>query len=361
MAEQQEQNQTEKATPFKLAEARKRGQVAKSLEVNSFLLLLAILGLSYFAGDYYASGILALCRGIMANAHLFVSETPVLLHWFEQALDFTINLFWSLIAIIVLTAILSNFFQTGPVFSFFPLKPDIQRLNPVAGFKRLFSSRLIFESIKTLIKISVFGFVIYLAVRANLPQFLALMDTSSDSYLIFLLQQGQELLYQLLLVLILVVLIDLVYTRWDYAKRMRMSHREIKEEIKRREGDPQIRARMRELRREAAKRAGAVRKVPDADVLITNPTRLAIALKYDRNSMSAPILLAKTSGRLAGRMRDAARLHQVPIVENKKLARALFKRVDIEASVPEDLFPSVARILVWVYMQRQMTHPETVC
>ncbi|MCP4469651.1 MAG: EscU/YscU/HrcU family type III secretion system export apparatus switch protein [Gammaproteobacteria bacterium] len=361
MAEQQqEQNRTERATPFKLEEARKRGQVAKSLEANSFVLLLAILGLSYFAGDYYASGLLAMCSALFANAHLFIAEAPIMLQWFEQTFDFVVNLFWSFVAMVVITAILSNMLQTGPVFSFFPLKPDPQRLSPVAGFKRLFSMRLIYESIKTFIKMSVFGFVIYLVISAALPKLLALVDTDPHSYLLFLLRHGQELLYKLLLVMLLIVLIDLVYTRWDYAKRMRMSYRDIKEELKRREGDPQIRARLRELRRDAAKRAGAVRKVPDADVLITNPARLAIALKYDREAMQAPQLIAKCSGDMAARMRTVAKQHGVPIVENKILARALFRRVDIDGIVPEDLYPTVARILAWIYLLRQPGAPRPV-
>jgi len=339
MAEQQEQNQTEQATPFKLDEARKRGQVAKSMEVNSFMLLSMVLALSYFAGDYYADGILALCHGLLVNAHLFPLEAGPALAWFEQGIGFLTSLFWSFVAVIVITAVLSNLLQTGPVFSFFPLKPDPQRLNPVAGFKRLFSSRLLFESLKTFIKMSVFGFVIYLVISATIPKLLSLMDTSPDSYLLFMSRHGQELLYKMLLVILLIVLIDLVYTRWEYAKRMRMSHREIKEEHKRREGDPQIRARLRELRREAAKRAGALQKLPDADVLITNPTRLAIALKYDRDSMIAPQLIAKSAGEMAAKMRAAAKLHGVPIVENKNLQKPCFTGLVSTATCPKTFTP----------------------
>ncbi len=353
MAEQPEQNRTEKATPFKLEEARKRGQVSKSLEVNSFLLLLAILGLSYFAGAHYAGGLLALCRDVLAGAHQFPAEAPLLLPWVDSILGGIIALFWSFVAVIVGVAILSNMLQTGPIFSFFPLKPDIQRMNPVAGFKRLFSLRLLFETVKTALKIGVFGFVIYLVLMASLPKLLALMDTNPDAYLPFLLRHGQELLYKLLLVLLLIVFLDIAFTRWEYSRRMRMSHREIKEELKRREGDPQIRARLRELRREAARRAGAVRKVPDADVLITNPARLALALRYDSERMVAPRLVAKGAGELAARMREAARRHGVPVVENRELAQALFRRVALDAEVPQDLYPTVARILAWIFLQRQ--------
>ncbi len=352
MAEQQDQNQTEKATPFKLQEARKRGQVAKSIEANSLLLLFAALVISYFAGEHFVDGMLAISRALLANAHLFPLEPALAIFWFEQTFSYLINLFWMFVFVIVITSILANLLQTGPVLSFFPLKPDFQRINPVSGFKRLFSMKLIYESIKTFIKIAVFGFVIYSVVSAALPQLLALLDITPASYPLLLMQFGRGLVYKLLLVLFLIVMIDLVYTRWEFAKKMRMSHRDIKQEHKRREGDPQIKARLRELQREAVKRAGAIQKVPEADVLITNPTRLAIALLYDQKSMLAPQVIAKSAGEMAAKMREVARKNSIPIVENKRLAKALFRRVDIDDKVPEDLFPVVAKILVWVMMQR---------
>lgn len=353
MAEQQqEQDRSEPASPFKLREARKRGQVAKSLEVNSLLILSAGLMVLYIFGEQFITRQLAVGRSVLANAHRFHAEPVAALAWFEKLFYLLINIFWPLLAAIVIVAILANLLQTGPVFSFFPLKPDINRLNPVTGFKRLFSKKLLFESLKTFIKLFVFAVVIYFAVSAVLPALFALIDTSPDAYGAFLLSSARSLMYKLLLVVLIVALIDLAYTKWDYASRMRMSRRELKEEIKRREGDPQVRARRRELQKEAVKRAASLRRVPDADVLITNPTHLAVALKYDQRRKGAPQLIAKGSGELALKMKQVARRRGVVVVENKPLARELFTRVEIEHPVPEDLFPVVAKILAWIYVRR---------
>jgi flagellar biosynthetic protein FlhB len=151
----------------------------------------------------------------------------------------------------------------------------------------------------------------------------------------------------------LVAMLDFMYTRWDYGDKLKMSRREVKEEVKRRDGDPRVRARIRELQRETLKRSKALGKVKDADVLITNPTHLAVAVKYVRGEMKAPQVLAKGAGELAGLMRGIARNHKIPVVENKKLARALFTQVDFDGPVPEKLYPDVARLLVWVYAMRE--------
>jgi flagellar biosynthetic protein FlhB len=351
--EQQEQDRSEQASPYKLREARNRGQVAKSLEVNSLLIMSAGLAMLYFFGENFIEKQLAYGRDVFGNAHRFSADPSVALGWFEASVHFLVDTFWPLLAAVVIVGILANMFQTGPVFSFFPIKPDFTRLNPVAGFKRLFSKKMIFESIKTFIKLAVFAIVIYACIVAVMPAMYALMGTSPDSYAALLLEQVRTLIYQLLLVVLLIAVIDLAYTKWDFSDRMRMSRREVKEEVKRREGDPQIRGRRRELQKEALKRAASVQKVPDADVLITNPTHLAVALKYQREKMGAPQVIAKGAGEVALKMREIARLNGVAVVENKPLARELFKRVEMDRAVPEDLFPVVAKILAWVYVRRE--------
>lgn len=353
MAEQQEQDRSEQATPFKLREARKRGQVSKSLEVNSLLVLSAGLAALYFLGEKMISQQLAFSRSVFNNIHRFPMEPTHLTQWFEMAFFYVINIFWPLLAALMIIGIAANMFQTGPIFSLFPIKPDIKRLDPIAGFKRVFSKKLLFESLKTFIKLFVFGAVLYFAVMAMLPSLFSLISIDPDFYALFLLDSTRSLMSKMLLVLLLIALLDLMYSKWDFANRMRMSRREVKEEVKRREGDPQVRAKRRELQKEAAKRAASTQNVPDADVLITNPTHLAIALKYDRNKMIAPELIAKGAGDLALAMKHIARKHNVMVVENKPLARALFERVELEQAIPEDLFPRVAKILAWVFIARE--------
>lgn len=359
MAEQQqEQDRSEQATPFKLQEARKRGQVAKSLEINSLLILSIVLVILYFSGERLISGQLDISRRLFEDIHRLVITPTELVYWFREIVGALISLYWPFVGALMVVGILANMFQVGPVFSFFPLKPDVNRLNPISGFKRVFSIKLLFESVKTAIKLVVFGAIIYLAIVAIVPVLLGLIDTDPKVYPLFLLENGRALIYKLLLVFVLLALMDLLYTRWDYNKRMRMSRREVKEEFKRREGDPQIRARIRELQKEAVKRAGSLRKVPDADVLITNPVHLAVALKYQRETMAAPQVIAKGAGELAARMRKVARRHGVTIVENKHLARVLFRHASLDAAIPEPQYPLVAKIMAWVLLQQQGVHKQ---
>ena len=354
MAEQQtEQDRTEPATPTKLRDAKRRGQVNKSLEVNSLFILSLGVALSYLLGHRMVLKQLELSRELLSNAHRVVLDPVRSLLLYEQVVDQLISIFWPAIAALVSVAIVMNVAQTGPVFSFFPLKPDMSRINPVNGFKRLFSSRLLFEFVKTLIKLFLFSGILYFTIAALLPSLISLLDYDPDGYLFYLANNVNLIAFKLLVVILLIALLDMLYTRWDFAKKMRMSRREIKEEVKRREGDPQIRAKIRELQREAAKRAGSLRKVPEADVLITNPTHLSIALTYRRDKMNAPWVIAKGAGELASKMREVARLHQVPLVENKTLARKLFNTVDIDQPISEELYPVVAKILVQVFAKRK--------
>lgn len=357
MAEQQEQDRSEPASPFKLKEARNKGQVSKSLEVNSFLVLSVVLAQLYFMGEALISSQLSISRSLLSRSGSVQLDSVNSVGLFEAITDALLSSYWPLLGAITVIGILANMLQTGPVFTFHPLKPDVQRINPAQGFKRLFSMKLLFESVKTVIKLAVFSAVIYLALKALFPILVALVDMDPRNYAGFILDNVRGLLFKLLLVILVIAAIDLVYSRWDYAKKMRMSRRELKDEVKRREGDPQIRAKLRELQREAVKRAASLQRIPEADVLITNPTHLAVALRYQRDVMRSPQLIAKGAGELAAKMRIVARKHAVPIVENKALARTLFKSCEIDAGIPEEVYPLVARILVWVYSLRE-TRPR---
>lgn len=355
MAQSDEQDRSEPATPFKLQEARRRGQVAKSMEINSLLILSGALAVVYLQGDSMIGRALGLSRAILSQAHAidFVVTSPVT--WSAALASRVLEILSPFVITLIVVGVLSNLFQTKPVFSLFPLKPDIQRLNPVAGFKRLFSKRLLYEALKSVAKLVLLSAVLYFALARLLPALIGLLDVHPDGYAAFLLHHSKELAVKLLLVLLPVALLDLLYTRWDYHKRMRMSRREIKEEVRRREGDPHVKARIRELQREAARRSKSLRRVRNADVLVTNPTHLAVALRYERESMSAPQLIAKGAGEMAQRMRVVAVRHGVPIIENRALAKALFRQVDIDQSIPAELFPAVAKVLVWAYAMHKGT------
>ncbi|MEJ1366705.1 MAG: flagellar biosynthesis protein FlhB [Candidatus Sedimenticola sp. (ex Thyasira tokunagai)] len=351
----QEQDKTEKATPYKLREAKKRGQVAKSQEATSFFLLSLALGATYLVSEEAILRLLDICRLLLSQAHKVQFEVSYLIPMGQSILLEVLSIVSLPIVVLMVGGVLSNIIQTGPVFSFFPLKPDVQRINPVAGFKRLFSLKLIFEAVKSVFKIAAFSAVTYFTVYALMPKIMGLLDSAPERSAVFILAGGKELVFKLLLVIFLIALLDFLYTRWDFSKKMRMSKRDQKEEVKRREGDPKIRARIRELQQEAAKRAGSLSKVPEADVLITNPTHFSIAIKYNRDNMIAPEVTAKGAGDLALKMRQIARESDVPIIENKRLARKLFKMCSIQQAVPEKLYSVIAKILIKVYSQKDQS------
>lgn len=349
----QDQDKSEEASPFKLDEAKRRGQVAKSLDFNSFMLLGGMLAVFYAWGRNTIEGGLRLERAVFAQAQSFAYDAPALLPWMAQLLIETGILLSPVFVAAIVLGLMSNLFQTGPIFSFFPLKPDVQRLNPVAGFKRIFSMRLLFEAVKSTLKLALFGAVAYMMIMAALPSILNMVQQDPRGYVWTLFDQIVTLVFKLLLVVMLVALLDLLYTRWDFGKKMRMSKREVKEEVKRREGDPQVRSKIRQLQREAAKRSQSIGNVPDADVLITNPTHLAIALRYERSRMPAPQVIAKGAGELALAMRKMALDHGVTIIEQRPLARQLFKDVEINQLVPEALYEPIAHVYADLYKKKK--------
>jgi flagellar biosynthetic protein FlhB len=192
------------------------------------------------------------------------------------------------------------------------------------------------------------------APRDLVPGLVGLPLASPKIYMSVLLKLAGGLLVKLVLAMLAVALLDLVFTRWEFAKRMRMSKREIKDENKNREGDPRIRARIRELRKDMLKRSRSLAQVPSADVLITNPTHIAVAISYKHGSGMGPQVVAKGAGDLAAAMRKLASRHNIPVVQNRPLARSLYREVDYSGHVPEKYYPQVAKIMVWVFAMRKL-------
>jgi len=351
MAEQ-EQSRTEPATPFKLEEARKRGSVAKSLELNSLFAIGVLLAVMYLWGEKMIRAQLRLGAEVLSQAHLLDLAPGSVARWFPGLLEASFEGLLPLLLPLVVIAVLGSLLQTGPVFTFEPIKPQWERLNPVTGFKRLFSVRLLFELGKSLVKLVLASAAVYFLFRDLMPQFIGLLQSDPRVAIAFILQHGIRIVFYLAIILALIAFIDAMFVRWHFADQMKMSRRELREEVKRREGDPRIRARRRDLQREMLRRARAVRRVPEADVLITNPTHLAVALVYRRTEMSAPRVVAKGAGELAMYMRAIARKHRVPALRDAGLAQALFRGVDLDREVPERLFPQVARVLAWAYSLR---------
>lgn len=352
MAEQ-DFDRTEEATPHKLAEARKKGNVARSIDVSSAALL-AVLALTLYASGWNTLRDTVRLQSQVLH-HMSDGDWGVeqAAHWFGQLLSGGLQLLAPLLLALVVTALAAGFFQAGAVFSFHAVSPDLNRLHPVEGFKRLFSLRTLYEACKSTFKLGVLTAVAYASISSAIPGLTLLTQLDARNYPQALLTLSTSLLVKLVAVLLVFAAIDHVYTRWQFARQMRMSQRDVKDESKQREGDPRIRSRIRQLRREMFKRTQAMRKLPSADVLLVNPTHIAVAITYDHAISGAPKVIAKGAGGLARKMREVAAKHRIPVVENRLLARALYGEVENDNFVPEQFYPQVAKILVWVYAMRE--------
>lgn len=348
----EEADRNEKATPYKLELARKKGSVAKSADFTATAVLVAMVGTLYASGWDDFKEIVRLQLGLIKKIGQIDWSPDAVAALTGTLLMNVLQLLAPLFMAMAIAAIVANLFQTGPVFSMTPLTPDFERISPAAGFKRIFAMRTIYESIKSVIKLALLGAITYFSLLDVISGLLGLPALSPQFYPGILLALSSALLVKLLFAMVVLAVIDRSYVRWEFAKRMRMSRRDIRDESKNREGDPRIRARIRELRQEMTKRSKAIQKLPEADVLITNPTHIAIGLCYQHGAMTAPQVVAKGAGELATKMRQIAAQHHIPIVQNKALARTLFREVDVDGFVPEKWYPQMARIMVWVQTMR---------
>jgi flagellar biosynthetic protein FlhB len=254
---------------------------------------------------------------------------------------------------IAIAALVGNLAQTGPILSAHPIKPDFERLNPMAGFKRVFTMRTLFDVARAFVKLALLAFVVYHALKALFPQFLQLSALPVPGAAKRVVDAAAITCLKIAALLCIVAAVDWVFTRRQFANKMRMSRRELKDEHKHREGDPRIRARLRELRREALRRSLAVKRTASADVVVTNPTHFAVALRYEHGAMQSPQVVAKGAGTLAAAMRQIAARHRVPVVQNPPLAREMYKTLEVDQFVPPALYAQVARILVWIFAMRE--------
>jgi flagellar biosynthetic protein FlhB len=232
------------------------------------------------------------------------------------------------------------------------MAPKWDKIDPLRGFQRLFSMKAFVELVKNTLKIVIVGMVAYLAVRDEVSDLPGLMDRDAWQILVYIGGISFRIMFTTCWVLIILAILDYGYQRWEYEKGLRMSRQDIKEEYKHTEGDPIVKARIKRMQREAARKR-MMAAVPKATVVITNPTHLAVALAYDQERMIAPTVVAKGAGYVAAKIKEVALAHGVPIIESKPVAQLLYKMVDIDACVPENLYRAVAEILAFVYRLRQ--------
>ena len=347
----QEEDRSEAASAYKLKEAQSRGQVSKSQEAVFAAVLAAFILVLYSIGAGMARNELRLIEQALDRARSLDWSVDGM-HWLFELLASAVAILLPLLIAVAGAAIMSNLAQVGAIFSFKPVTPDWERINPAAGFKRVFSMTLAYNAAKSLFKLLALGWVLWIVLKHAFPAIFMLGQVDPRAHGAVVMDQVAPMLFKLFLVILVLVLFDVAYTRWDYSKKMRMSRREVRDEHKQREGDPRIRSRLRQLRAEMLKQSRSLHSVRDADVLITNPTHLAVAISYRHGEMPAPKMLAKGAGSLAKKMREVAHQRHIPVVENRPLARAMYKRLKAGEYLPEDLYPTTAKILLWVYSLR---------
>jgi flagellar biosynthetic protein FlhB len=356
---QQEQDRSEEATPYRREQARKRGATAKSMDVVAFAVLSSALLYGVLAGPSLAHHGAALARRLFAGSAGTPLDEAGAVRLARLLMSAVAADLLPLLCVVAAVAGLATLLQVGAMVSFQPLKPDLQRLNPIEALKRLFSVRMLIEAAKTVVKAVLLVAVLAAAVWAALPRLFFAGAGTTPAYWGLVGAQVVSVGWSLVGALLLVALADWVLVRWELTRRLRMSRREVREELRHREGDPRIKQRQRQLRLEALKRVRSLGRVGDADVLVTNPTHFAVAIKYDRDKADTPVVIAKGAGELAAAMRQSARQHGVPVFQNVKLARALFRQTPMDAGVPFALFPEVARVLVWAYRLRDAQGART--
>lgn len=341
------QEKTEQATPRRLQEARRKGQVPKSADLNGAILLM-VAGL--FALLNKDSFIKQTQAYFYSYFNSFIKHPQQDAYLVQVLIDFTINIFAifaPLFIILMVVALGINLAQIGFLFAPEAIKPKLDKLNPINGLKNMFSGRAMFELVKSLMKVTIVGWVIYAAVMGELPNLLAIFHSPAQTVLNQVLTVALKVVLWGAAVYLAIALLDLLYQRYAFSKQMRMSKQEVKEEYKQTEGDPQIKGWLRRRQRQLL--SNLVRKeVPQATVVVTNPTHYAVALKYEQ-PMEAPMVVAKGVDLMAKQIREIAQKHDVPVIEKKELARFLYANVEIGQSIPVEMYQAVAEILAMVY------------
>lgn len=344
---------TEAPTPRRQEEARKRGQVAHSKEVDSAVVLLGVLGVFRFGGGYMWGGLESLT--VDTWAHLGRNPLTVDLTA-EVGLELmarSLMLLAPLMGAVMVVGVLGGMAQTGgPLFAREALKPQLKRLNPLEGAKRLVASRQAWVNFaKALFKFLVLGVVGYLVFVSHWDQIVTMgFQAGLGESLGILVDVSFDLAFAMALAVLALAIADFVFQKKDHAQQLRMTRQEVQDEHKQTEGDPQMKAALARQRRKLMSRI--MESVPKADVVIVNPTHYAVALKYDATSSNAPVVLAKGVNLLALRMREVAEEAGVPVIQNPPLCRAIYKATRIGQEIPPDLYEAVAEILAFVYRLR---------
>ena len=349
MAEQQGQEKTEAPTEKKRRESREEGQVAFSKELSSAALLagivLTLVATSPLILDAFRELMTRIFRQMASADELTINSVYTLS---REIVSTMLPAFTPFLMVIIFVAIFSSVLQVGVQITFKAIAPKFNKLSPLTGIKRLFSSQSLADFLKSMAKMIIVGFVGYLTYMEKISELNGLSVSTPEAILKYNFTVVAEIAGKILLAMVAIAIFDYFYQRWHHEQQMMMTKQEVKEETKQSEGDPQLKARIRQIQREMSN-ARMMQEVPKADTLIVNPTHFSVAVLYDRDVMAAPEVTAKGADHMALRMRTIARENNIPILERPELARDLYANVEIGEDIPERFYKAIAEILAFVY------------
>ena len=353
MAEQEGQEKTEVPTEKKRRESREEGQVAFSKELSSAALLagivLTLVATSPIILDAMRQLMSQIFRDLAQRKELSID---IIFTLSGEILSIILPAFAPFVAVIIFVGIFASVLQVGVMITFKAISPKFNKISPLTGLKRLFSSQSLADFLKSMAKLIIVGFVGYLTYIDKITELNGLSVSTPESILIYNFTVVAEVAGKIVLALVAIAIFDYFYQRWHHEQQLMMTKQEVKDETKQTEGDPQLKARIRQIQREMSN-ARMMQEVPKADAVIVNPTHFSIAILYDRDVMTAPEVIAKGADHLALRMRTVARENNVPILERPELARDLYANVEIGDDIPERFYKAIAEILAFVYRLRK--------
>jgi len=341
-------SKTEQPTAKRRREARQKGQVARSQEVNSVSVLMAGLFVLFFAAHNIYRQLSGLMIDHLSNAGRLSRDNGELGAFLLEKVN---GLSFALAPVmlgIFLAALLSNLLQVGPMLSGEPIVPKLSKINPLKGFSRILSSRSLNELFKSIAKMAIISATAFFTVRGEMDSILGLGQLAPSQIGLFALTVAFKIFIKTCWIFIIIAFLDYIYQRWQFETQLKMTKEEIREEHKQTEGDPHVKARIRSIQRDMARKR-MMEQVPGADVVVANPTHLAVALTYDPVKADAPVVVAKGRGLIAAKIKEIAAENDIPIIEDKALARGLYKSVEIGEMIPIEFYQAVADILAYVY------------
>lgn len=349
MPEQSGQDKTEQATAKRLEDTREKGQVAKSTEVNSFLIFTFGFVIIYIAQNFLGNNVASAARYLFSSLDTLTLNADILHEYAANGIFYIIETLAPVFIGLTVIAMVGSIGQVGFKITPKALKPKFSKLDPIKGMKnKFFSSRSFVELLKSVTKLLVVGGFAYLVLDDIITDSLKLIDFAVIDIIGFMIDSAFSLIWKLAIVFAVIAILDFSFQKYKHKKDLMMTKQEVKDENKQSEGDPQIKGKIKGKQLMMARKR-MMRDVPKADVVITNPTHYAIALKYDMGKSDAPVVLAKGVDDVAQKIKQIAVEHNIPLHEDRELARSLYKLCNVGESIPTQLFQAVAQILAYVY------------